>query len=289
MKIAFMGDIHGRIFHAIAAVTMWQIKKEQKLDMIIQVGDFGAYPSPDEIMLNNKFIREDPTELDFSKYIKADLKLQDDLKYIRQKFICPIHFIRGNHEDFEWLNIISEHDSKIAPVDKIDLIHYIPDGAIIDFHGVRVAFLGGVETNAEDAKSIKDRAYNNLIKNKPGSIDILVTHDSPYGTGISYTGEVQGSKKVTELLKALKPRYLIAGHYHHVIGPQSIEKTQYLGLNTLIPPIRKDKTRSIQQGSIAILDTCEDTLELVSDEWLTEINKDFTFESFVQKLKASER
>jgi hypothetical protein len=36
-------------------------------------------------------------------------------------------------------------------------------------------------------------------------------------------------------------KYLVAGHYHHMIEPQKIGTTKYLGLNILIPPARKDK------------------------------------------------
>lgn len=288
MKIAFIGDIHGRIFHAIATIITWQIINNQKFDMIIQVGDFGAYPRIDDAMVNNKFVLEDATELDFSKYINADLGLQKDLRYLRQHLNCPIHFIRGNHEDFQWLNLISENGTKITAIDKLDLIRYIPDGTVEDFNGIRLAFFGGIETNKEESRAINCKAYNNLIKNKLGNIDILVTHDSPYGTGISFTGEVQGSKKVTELVKVIQPKYLIAGHYHHMIGPQEIGKTKYLGLNILIPPLRKDKSGCVQQGSIAVLDTTKGSIEFVKDSWLSQINKDLNFKSFIEKIKASE-
>jgi Icc-related predicted phosphoesterase len=285
MKIAFIGDIHGRIFHAIATILTWQIVNNQKFDMIIQVGDFGAYPKPDGSMLSNKFVLEDPTELDFSKYINADLELQNDLRYIREHLICPIHFIKGNHEDFQWLNLISENGTKIAAIDKVDLIRYIPDGTVKDFQGVRLAFLGGIETSEQELRSIDYKAYNKLLENKPGDIDILVTHDSPYGTGISFTGEVQGSRKITELVKSIQPKYLIAGHYHHMIGPLELEKTKYIGLNILIAPMKKDKSGCVQQGSLAVLDTTKGVIEFVKDDWLTNINKSLKFSSFIQKIK----
>jgi Icc-related predicted phosphoesterase len=289
MKIAFVGDIHGRVFHAIATIIKWQTINNQKLDMIIQVGDLGAYPKPDDTMLNNKFILEDPTELDFSKYINADLELQDDLWYARHQLSQPIHFIRGNHEDFEWLNLISENGTKITAIDKFDIIRYIPDGTIIDLNGIKIAFLGGIETDKEELRAIDFKAYSNLIKYEPGVIDILVTHDSLYGTGISFKGEVQGSKKVTQLVEAIQPKYLVAGHYHHMIEPQQIGTTKYLGLNILIPPIRKDKLGCVQKGSIAVLDTIECAIELVKDDWLSQINRSFNFINFIEEIKKSER
>jgi Icc-related predicted phosphoesterase len=39
---------------------------------------------------------------------------------------------------------------------------------------------------------------------------------------VSFNGEVQGSRKITTLLEVMQPKYLIAGHYHHVIDLQNI-------------------------------------------------------------------
>jgi len=43
MNIAFLGDLHGRVFHALALLTTWQAKAGKMLDMIIQVGDLGGH------------------------------------------------------------------------------------------------------------------------------------------------------------------------------------------------------------------------------------------------------
>jgi hypothetical protein len=42
MKIAFLGDLHGRVFHALALVVAWQATMAEPLDLVIQVGDMGA-------------------------------------------------------------------------------------------------------------------------------------------------------------------------------------------------------------------------------------------------------
>jgi predicted phosphodiesterase len=47
MKLGFVGDIHGKVFLALAVLTAWQIRNQCKLDLIFQVGDIGAYPNPD--------------------------------------------------------------------------------------------------------------------------------------------------------------------------------------------------------------------------------------------------
>ena len=72
MKIGFVGDIHGRVFHMLAVLAAWQQIEREKLDLIVQVGDFGAFPVPDEAMRASRFVMEDPTELDFSQYLHAE-------------------------------------------------------------------------------------------------------------------------------------------------------------------------------------------------------------------------
>lgn len=286
MKIGFIGDIHGRVFHTLATIIMWQMKHQQKLDVIIQVGDFGAYPEPDKEMRSNRFVVQDSTELDFSRYIKADEQLKQNLKNARQFLNCPIHFVRGNHEDHEWLDSISQNGTISTCIDDFDLIYYIPDGKVMNFKGTNIAFLGGIETIEKEARSINESAHKKLMNYEPNGIDILVTHDVPYGIGVGFTGEIQGSRRITDLVQSIRPKYLIAGHYHHVVGPQLIGDTIYLGLNILVPPLRRDESRAVQPGSIAVLDTEDGNIELVCDAWLSDLNKSFDFVNFIESLKA---
>ena len=286
MKIAFVGDIHGRIFHTLAILDYWQTKNNYKLDAIIQVGDLGAYPKPDEIMLNSKFVLQDPTELDFSRFIHADGVLKENLSFIRQRFRNPIWFIRGNHEDFSWLEHLSAKSGEaVTSVDQFNLLKYVADGTIADIGGLKVAFLGGIETETADERTIKESAYDQLIEQKPGEIDVLVTHDAPYGIGVGFKGEIQGSRNITELIETIQPKYLFAGHYHHMNGPRKYGETTYMGLNILIPPIKKDKLGRSQPGSICILDIDKDQAEFVTDDWLAEFDREFDFNKYIEKIK----
>lgn len=286
MKIAFVGDIHGRIFHTLAVLTEWQQQNKEKLDLIIQVGDLGAFPEPDEEMKNTRFVLEDPTELDFSRYINAKGKTAESILYTREKHINRIYFIRGNHDDFNWLNSTSHvSENGIVDVDPFGILHYVTDGTIQSHGELSIAFLGGIETEQTEPKSIDTNAYKKLMQMDPGVIDILITHDAPYGISTSFTGKTQGSPLVSELIKKMQPRYLIAGHYHHMNGPTNYGKTTYLGLNILIPPLRRDELRKVQPGSLAILDTAKDTLQFVTAEWLSGFAKGFRFNSFVKQVK----
>jgi Icc-related predicted phosphoesterase len=287
IKIAFVGDIHGRVFHTLAVLAAWQKINEQKLDLIIQVGDFGAYPEPDNALLNSKFVKQDPHELDFCLLLKAEGELSEHLRFIRQQFKSPIYFIRGNHEDFDWLDRISHNGSTgTVRVDPYDLFHYVIDGTVRNFGDLKIAFLGGIETPTEEARSINEVVYNQYMNFKEGDIDILITHDAPYGIAVGFKGQTQGSVKITELIHKIQPKYLIAGHYHHMNGPNHYGKTTYMGLNILVPPLRSDALRRVQPGSIAIMDTERDSLSFVTDDWLSKFDKDFDFNQFVIEMKA---
>lgn len=147
LKIAFAGDIHGRMFHMLAVLAAWQQIEQEELDLIVQVGDLGAFPVPDEAIRASRFAMEDPTELDFSRYLHAEGEIANHIRHLRNNMIDRVYFIRGNHEDFQWLHSQkSAAQNEFVPVDPFDLLYYAADGAILNHGGLSIAFLGGIET-----------------------------------------------------------------------------------------------------------------------------------------------
>ncbi len=67
-----------------------------------------------------------------------------------------------------------------------------------------------------------------------GSIDLLVTHEGPYGSSIGYHGDTHGSKLITDLLAQIQPKFQVAGHAHSFSEPRTFEKTHYVGLDGLV-------------------------------------------------------
>ncbi len=287
MKIGFIGDIHARVFHTLALITAWQERTGQKLDLIIQVGDLGAYPDPSDDVRNEKYVRQDPAELDFMRLLQAEGRIAECLHFIRANVLqSPIYFIRGNHEDFDWLEAQHAQDSQESKVrvDPFDLFHYVKDGTIWELNHVRMAFLGGIQTREHDRRSIEPDAYANLNQLKPGEIDILITHDAPYGIGTNFLGHTQGSTLISDLIATITPQYLIAGHYHHMNGPRAYGATTYLGLNVLVD-LRDDGVhRRVQPGSMAVLETTTNQLQYVTDDWLSSIDRDFNFLEYIGGL-----
>ena len=279
MKIAFLGDLHGRVFHAMAALVKWQREHNEKLDLIIQAGDFGAYPYPDEALLNNRFVKQDPTELDFSKLIAGGKEVDDFVEIVKSELVTPIYFIRGNHEDVEWLNSI-DCNNGFCNTDSYGLFRYIKDGVIQNFEGITFAFLGGAEFGAKGQGVIDMAVYNELMDSME-RIDILVTHETQYGIGLSYHGLTQGSKYITRLVEKLEPKYHITAHYHHMIGPHRRHDTIHMGLNNLVLPLRGKPGRRLRPGCLAILDTGKNRLEFVKDEWLTDMSTDIPISALI--------
>ena len=287
MKIAFIGDVHGRVYHALAAVLSLQARLQDKLDLIIQVGDLGAFPDPERLdEATQRYAERDPSELHFSHLLGAKGALARQLSAARARLPGPIYFIRGNHEDMAWLaGLRNESRAESTPVDPFDLLHYVEDGAVVDFGGFRVAFLGGVEYGAEAGTRIEGEALDKLSAVAPGSVDLLVTHDAPYGVAVGFSGSTQGSQKISDLLKVLQPAYHVAGHYHHMIGPTSYGRTTYIGLASLFPGRRGGAP--LQDGSLALLDTARAELRFVTDGWLKDFGAGFAFETYFESLGTS--
>ncbi|MGH8902477.1 MAG: metallophosphoesterase family protein [Egibacteraceae bacterium] len=273
MKLGLIGDIHGRVFHTLAAVLAWQSVLNEKLDLVIQVGDLGAFPDPDRLdPATSRFAREDPTELDFSRLLNADSELEPVLLDARRQLARPIHFIRGNHEDREWLDELHIRQSApVSAVDRFDLFWHVADGTVLDFESVRIAFLGGIETT-DTTECIDPEAYRELMMVPAGSIDLLVTHDAPFGIG-TYRDRIQGSPMISALVETLQPRYHVAGHYHHMAGPKTYGETVYLGLSCLLYPTQRDPSRSVQPGSLALLDTRNGEFRHVTEDWLGAVGR----------------
>ncbi len=250
--IGFIGDVH-----ALAAVATCQVVMGRKFDLLIQVGDMGAYP--DESSLDpatNRYVAADPAQADFARLLRVDGARADKLHRIRAELPTPINFVWGNHEDFDWLYglPVDEHTGT-APVDAFDILRYVPDGSVLRYGELRIAFLGGVEERS-DERGIDHEAYDSLMDAGASVIDILVTHEGPYGTSIGYRGDVHGSHMMTRLIEHIRPAFHVAGHAHQVSGPTEFGPTTYLGLDCLVAsPIWHPEARGLQQGCLGILDT----------------------------------
>lgn len=290
MLIGFIGDMHGRVFHAIAAVATWQMQTGRRFDMLVQVGDLGAFPDLDRAdAATRRYFAADPAEADFYRLLESEGEQANRLVCLRRQFIGPIYFVRGNHEDFAWLHQLPvDKTSRTAQVDPFDLFRYVPDGTILPFGDLRIAFLGGVEERTDEA-AIDREAYQSLMDRGRAAIDILVTHQGPYGTSVGYRGDIHGSPLISALIGQIQPAFHIAGHAHQLSGPRAFGPTTYLGLSGLVEsPIWHPESRGLQPGCLAVLDTESFSIWPVTDPWLSEFDTPFSFDAWFRRALSSD-
>lgn len=278
MLIGFVGDVHGRVFHMVAVLSEWQRRTGQQLDLIVQVGDLGAYPDAERMdQATQTYAALDASERDFGLLLRPDSHRAESLKQIRSEFLAPIYFVRGNHEDMEWLASLETDGTGSAQIDPFDFLRYVPDGTVLECQHLRVGFLGG-EDHPRDTNGFDLDACESLKRREPRSIDILVTHDAAYGASTGYQGQVQGSERISALVAHLQPRFHVCGHYHQLIGPRREGDTKSLCLSSLVASSRwHPEATGLQPGCMAVLDTSHDTLSTLTEPWLSTFPTPFDF------------
>jgi Icc-related predicted phosphoesterase len=295
MRIAFVGDVHGCVRHAFGAVVMVQARRGIRLDAVIQVGDLGAYPSVERYDApTRRFAQDHPAQGDFLQLLDPDEPFAAGIRAALRN-VPPMVFVSGNHEDHEWLAGLHEAAAGAGaseasrasaasavgtvPIDPLGAFRHVACGSVVEVAGRSVAFLGLIE--AEGYMDLDDDAYARLMDAAPGSADILVTHDGPYGMSKDRRGEVQGSPKLTRLIEHLQPPLHVSGHYHHPNGPRQYGRTTSYALAQLVRPRASrwepepiNPTQCVTPGSIGLLDTETGEFEYVDDAWLADVDGD---------------
>lgn len=278
MKIAFIGDVHGCVLHALGGVLMLQHRRGLRLDAVVQVGDLGAYPDVDRFdEPSRRFLPLSPAQADFFRLLDPTPELAADVRDALAQ-LPQVLFVSGNHEDHEWLAALHEASgTDIVPVDPLGALHHVVSGHVMEIAGLRTAFLGLIESPTMD---YDEAAYAALLDAEPGSVDVLVTHDGPHGMS-QWRGELQGSPKLSRLIERLQPALHVSGHYHHENGSRRYGRTVSYALAQLVGPkatqYRPEGVNPRQQvtaGSIGLFDTETHEFEYVHDDWLAEVSGD---------------
>jgi Icc-related predicted phosphoesterase len=277
MRIAFVGDVHGCVLHALGALAALQRQRGIRLDAAIQVGDLGAYPGPERMdRPSRRFAAENPAQADFFRLLDPAPGLSAALRRALQQ-VPPVLFVSGNHEDFEWLAHLHEANAaSVVPVDPVGAFRHVVCGHVAVVAGQRIAFLGRIESPGY--MDLDSAAYTSLLAADAGSADILVTHDGPHGMCLDWHGLPEGSPKLARLIGHLQPRLHVSGHYHHENGPRRYGPTRSYALAELVypktnrrRPDRANPRQRVAPGSIGLLDTETHAFEYIHDEWLADV------------------
>lgn len=228
-NIAILGDLHGHITLAYCLLMRWEKEHGEKIDLILQVGDIGVYPFPERADKTTKrFAKKDPAELSFQDYYYGFPKGDEILGSSNDgsgSLNADMYFIKGNHDDFEFLDEMSHGCNYPVTVDHYAKMHYMRSGLITGIYvrniRLNVGALGGVSTRdghpGKDPRSqFYTRAEVRELRAAGNELDIFLSHQAPLGT----LNESGGSIDVLDFIDLYEPRYHFCGH--HLVDGQEL-------------------------------------------------------------------
>jgi Icc-related predicted phosphoesterase len=244
MYLAVFGDVHGNLDDLYTFCRMWQEKTGKVISAVLQVGDMGVFRRTGPLdKATVKFAKEDPSELGCSDYIEGT-----------KEATHLTVFVRGNHEDFEFLSGAGHNH-----IDPFGTIKHLDSGEIFKIAAgsemATVSGLGGVFSGApqvekrQSGKYFTDDECGRLFRLSPEKVDILLFHEAPYGRGLRHS-EGTGSKKITRIIEDLRPRFALYGHYGNPPDPFRSGRTLCVGMNN-----REALHLPRRHGGMGIVDT----------------------------------
>jgi hypothetical protein len=227
MILCVSGDTHGALERLYADVVEFERSLKVRFEALLHVGDFGVWPDPQKV---DRATRDHEGAGDFPRWLTD-----------RRGAPRPTWFIKGNHEDFEWI------DSRTSPELLPGLTH-IANGRSVDLPdgkgAIRVAGLGGCfgkkDYERRALKGYAKRHYTrweieSLAVHRP--IDVLLLHDAPKGVTIpkkrgDYLSDAEG---LDAAVVSVRPRVCFFGHHHARVRTE-VEGVPCLGLNIVGRP-----------------------------------------------------
>ncbi len=279
--IAVLGDLHGHFTLAYRILARWQRETGHTLSSILQVGDFGAYPPPFKAdKATMKFYEKDSDELSFIDYYEGSEEADTILGKEADehfKISADMIFIKGNHEDFDYLHELPYYSETLPSVDVYNKMFYLHSGLTHQLNlgdsTIKIAALGGIK-NHSSRKREHELAYYTKSEyrqlcNNAQDIDILLTHDAPYQSIF----EGAGSQDISSFVHQYQPNLHFCGHYH-VPG-----KRLEVGSNTksyALNEVNFRKAHILNPGCIAIVEISEKKIfkvNFLDEPWLKEFKR----------------
>jgi hypothetical protein len=287
LDIAVLGDVHGHLTLAYRLLRRWERETGRTLDLILQVGDLGAFPPPFRLdRATKRFAESDPDELGFAGYYEGDPEAGAILGPdgpAEERIAADLVFIRGNHEDFEFLDEVAAGANAPVPVDAYQKILYLPNGGRLTFHRgshrITIGGLGGISMDGRPGRDPVSEHYTasevRKLRARGERIDVLVSHEPPEGAADAihprYAGG--GSRDVLDLIRELRPKYHFAGHYHEPGQALAVPgETQSYELNA----VNFVRPHRLNPGCIGILRWAgadESAFTILDEPWLKEFTR----------------
>jgi predicted phosphodiesterase len=232
MLICAVGDIHGLMDRMYADVLAFEEHLGRRFDWVLHVGDFGIWPDPGRV---DRATRKHGEAGDFADWLHA-----------RRPAPRRTVFIKGNHEDFDWLE--SQASNEILPN-----LFYLPNGWTMDLVDeasgiVRVGGVGGCygpSDYASQSRQLKGYDRRHYTRDEVerlsarDRIDIVLTHDAPAGVNFPRhnrgRGFVSRAEGLDTMIARLSPRVCFFGH-HHTRVDATVSGVHCIGLNKVAEP-----------------------------------------------------
>lgn len=280
MNIAVFSDLHGYLHLCFKLCNRWEKETGERIDVILQTGDMGIFP--DESWLDwptRRHAQRDPEELGF---LNSFARYDEDVAATLQCLKSDLIFIRGNHEAHSWLD--QQEEQALEPLFAVDVyqrLYCLKSGVPYTFsqNGELITLLGIGRIAAREGKAGGKPAHlqayelTRLLQLEDQRIDVLLTHDSPYG--LIYPES--GLHIIQDILGRYQPLYHFFGHY---IGGQCLEHC-YLNRVThackLAEPHfdRRTVRQTLLPGCMGMLrwsHRAEHHFEIIDAPWLSEYN-----------------
>lgn len=222
VQFAVVGDVHGHLKKTRRLLKDWEERSGQSLDFVLQVGDFEAHRSEDDLATMAAPAKYRQLG-DFGAFYQG-----------KESLPWPLYFIGGNHEPYGFLD-------REGPGELAENIHYLGRAGRIELFGLQVIGLSGIyiEEQFQEARPTCDKL--DRISNKRfigfletelnelldgGHADILLLHDWP--TGIVTDEDLPrleplmrksrfeqlGNPYARLLAELIEPQWVFCGHMH---------------------------------------------------------------------------
>lgn len=231
--VMFAGDIHGNLEHAI---WLFDVARKNNVDLIISCGDFGYWPHK-------------PWG---KKFLAAVNRLAEGTGI---RFM----WVDGNHENHDYIDQLVKIRGNENPIPTpSEWVQYIPRGCRFEYNGYTLMGFGGAWSVDWRDRQLGDTWWKqetitqeqvDALEDEP--VDILISHEAPFGKEISYKDEILTSivqrELMLEIQNKVNPAYHICGHHHtraswmsgptevHVLGRDEMGEESILILRLAAP------------------------------------------------------
>ena len=249
MRIPIFGDLHGNIEGMLGTLQYLQKKNKEIYWYVLQTGDFSFFPDVSQLDDATKKRWGNPSERGVTDFLNSSHIYTSYFLTPRdyQRLECKIIFIRGNHEDQNYLKrqelVVPEG---LISLDPFGVLFYLADGRAFSIQtgnnsDLIVAGYGGISKESRPRSykrnqkiSFCERGLDRLLS--LNEIDVLMTHQGPD----SIAG---GAEMISTLCSFFKTKSHIHGHSHKSSGPTLIDRTKSYSLGR-IPESKKPIRRT---------------------------------------------